>query len=114
MPDNENKSPAVVSMKQEQARQRRSAANGDLDDGLEQTFPASDPVSMTVSSIPAGRTVADEAERVRVNPDPTALASDVVDEARTVLTDVEKIIRERPLTAVGIVAAVAFLFGATR
>lgn len=48
-------SPAVQSMRDEQARQRAVASSGALDKGLEATFPASDPVSATTTSIPAGR-----------------------------------------------------------
>ncbi len=50
MPD--SKSPAVQSMLNEQAKQRESAREGHLDKGLEDTFPASDPVSATTTSIP--------------------------------------------------------------
>lgn len=63
------KSPAVESMKQEQAEQRKKAARGPLDKGLEDTFPASDPVSTTSTGIPSGRTDADEADRVKKDPD---------------------------------------------
>lgn len=48
-------SPAVQSMRDEQERQRAVASSGALDKGLEATFPASDPVSPTITSIPAGR-----------------------------------------------------------
>ncbi len=61
-------SPAVESMKREQARQRRKGSKGELDKGLEDTFPASDPVSITRTSIPAGRTDHEEAERVKAQP----------------------------------------------
>lgn len=47
-------SPAVLSMRDEQERQRAVASSGALDKGLEATFPASDPVSSTTTSIPAG------------------------------------------------------------
>lgn len=114
MPDNANKSPAVESLKQEQARQRSRAKKGELDKGLEDTFPASDPVSMTSTSIPSGRTDVDKAEWVRVNPDPTALPESDVAEAPTILGDIRNLVRERPLAAAGIVAAVAYLWGATR
>jgi len=50
-----NNSPAVQSMRDEQERQRAGASGGTLDKGLEATFPASDPVSATITSIPAGR-----------------------------------------------------------
>lgn len=58
-------SPAVKSVEIEQADQRERASKGHLDIGLEDTFPASDPVSATHTAIPAGRTDADEADRVR-------------------------------------------------
>ncbi|TIX90674.1 hypothetical protein [Rhizobium sp. P44RR-XXIV] len=66
------KSPAVESMKQEQAEQRRKTAKGSLEKGLEDTFPASDPVSTTSPGIPSGRADADEADRVKKNLDPSA------------------------------------------
>jgi hypothetical protein len=48
-----SKSPAVIALKQERAGQQ--AQNSDaLEAGLEATFPASDPVSSTVTSIPTG------------------------------------------------------------
>ena len=114
MPSNANKSPAVESLKQERARQREPTAKGELDKGLEDTFPASDPVSMTITSIPSGRTDTDEAEQVRVNPDPTALVREIAVEPPTLLGDIRNIVRERPLAAVGIVATVAYLLGASR
>jgi len=46
------KSPAVQAFEQEQSSQGRSASA--LDRGLQDTFPASDPVSATFTSIPAG------------------------------------------------------------
>jgi hypothetical protein len=114
MPNDANMSPAVESLKQERARQRERTAKGALDKGLEDTFPASDPVSMTTTSIPAGRTDADTAEQVRVNPDPTALVPEIAKEAPTLLGDIRNMVRERPLAAVGIVATVAYLWGASR
>lgn len=48
-------SPAVKSVREEQERQRAAAKADTLDKGLEATFPASDPVSATITSIPAGR-----------------------------------------------------------
>jgi hypothetical protein len=65
MPDNSKTSPAVESMKLEQAEQRRKANKGELEIGLENTFPASDPVSVTRSDIPSGRTDTVEAQRVK-------------------------------------------------
>ena len=53
-------SPAVESLKQEQ---RERDPKSRLDEGLEDTFPASDPVSVTATSVPAGRADADEASK---------------------------------------------------
>ncbi len=109
MINNPQESPAVRSMEMEQARQRRRDAKGALDTALEDTFPASDPVSHTVMSIPAGRADTDEAERVRI-------ADPGVDPART--GDLGGALRRwasaRPLTAMALVAAVAWVYGATR
>ena len=44
------KSPPVRSLEKEERRQARRA--DELEEGLEDTFPASDPVSVTISSIP--------------------------------------------------------------
>src|SRR4051812_28479147 len=64
MPD-PKESPAVRSMEIEQESQRERASKGDLDTGLEDTFPASDPVSITSTAVPFGRVDGDEADRVR-------------------------------------------------
>lgn len=161
-----NESPAVQSMRKEQAEQRKQARKDELDKAIEDTFPASDPVSATHTSIPAGRSDVEAAERVKREPDPTRLdeqypfvdqalrstgdtvrsseASDVdrqgmrslqreasrvaestselasgsarlaKAEARTFVHDLEDRIRRQPLTAVAIVAGLAFVFGATR
>lgn len=45
MTNNPTRSPAVQSLRQEKAEQRRSGDKSDLEEGLEETFPASDPVS---------------------------------------------------------------------
>ena len=55
-------SPAVESLKQEQKKRPPKVA---LDEGLKETFPGSDPVSVTTTSIPAGRADAEEASKVR-------------------------------------------------
>lgn len=116
MPANNEKSPAVVSMEREQANQRARQAKGDLDTGLEDTFPASDPVSMTSTGIPAGRTDTHEATRVHSNADAyvTDAASEASATAAGVFADIGKVVRENPLTTVGVVAAIAFIWGATR
>ena len=160
---NPNESPAVQSMRKEQAEQRKQTRKGELDKAIEDTFPASDPVSATHTSIPAGRSDVEAAERVKREPDPTKLedefqlvgqalrstgeaarssdidrekmralqkeagrmaesASNLASgtarlakaEARTFVHDLEDRIRRQPLTAVAIVAGIAFVFGATR
>ena len=151
MPDPKD-SPAVKSMQKEQAEQRRRARQGGLDQGLEDTFPASDPVSATTTGVPTGRTDAKVAERVKSEPDPyttennngdplnprsigeniralrldtnrlaksvSGVASNSVGAAKAragnLLDDVKETVRDRPITAVAVVAALAFVFGATR
>ncbi|MNS43412.1 hypothetical protein D3C71_906020 [compost metagenome] len=46
-------SPAVETVEQKQARQSREVGS-ELGDGLKATFPASDPVTATITSIPTG------------------------------------------------------------
>ena len=55
-PDEKKKSPAVKSLEREKRRQKHEAdvRDEELEEGLEDTFPASDPVSVTSSSIPGG------------------------------------------------------------
>lgn len=161
MPDPKD-SPAVLSMEIEQEAQRERAAKGDLDTGLEDTFPASDPVSATHTAVPSGRTDAKEADRVRQQSEMEedyplidealgttgegghasndvgasrdgvrALKRDVdlgdtaseiasgatslaKSKVRSFVQDVETRIRERPIAAVAVVAALAFVFGANR
>ena len=163
MPDPKN-SPAVQSVLEEQAAQRERAKKGELDKGLEDTFPASDPVSATTTAIPSGRVDNEGASRFtdeqsfdrddeyplvdaalaatgeksngfdheaprasrsdlrrdagRVADSLSEIAEGSVNlakaEVRGVWSDVEAKIRERPLTAVGIVAAIAYLWGASR
>ncbi|MBB5574973.1 MULTISPECIES: hypothetical protein [Rhizobium] len=138
MPDNSKTSPAVVSMRREQAAQRRKANKGELDVGLENTFPASDPVSVTRSDIPSGRADAEEAQRVKRQASPSAntgarLISDRVafergrgddgqrdveaagfsdspSTARSMLADFRERVRERPLLAVGAAAMAAYIY----
>ncbi|MCV9967484.1 hypothetical protein OIU34_37270 [Pararhizobium sp. BT-229] len=49
-------SPAVVSLRSARSAQDTGTLEEHLDEGLESSFPASDPVSATVSTIPSGRT----------------------------------------------------------
>lgn len=48
-------SPAVASLRKSEAREAESTTEEELEEGLEASFPASDPVSVTGSSIPTGR-----------------------------------------------------------
>lgn len=49
-------SPAVQSLRSARSTHDLATLEEELEEGLESTFPASDPVSATVSSIPGGRT----------------------------------------------------------
>ena len=113
MSDNPKKSPAVESLQKERAAQLGRDAKTDLDSALDDSFPASDPISMSSTSIPSGRTDADRAERVREN-DPTAPASEMVQANRSLFGDVGNWIAEKPIAAAAVVAAVSYLFGSTR
>ena len=55
-PDDTKKSPAVKSLEREKRKQKQGAdkREEELEEGLEDSFPASDPVSVTSSSIPGG------------------------------------------------------------
>jgi hypothetical protein len=55
-PNDAKKSPAVKSLEREKRKQKQNAdkREEELEEGLEDTFPASDPVSVTSSSIPGG------------------------------------------------------------
>lgn len=46
-----SKSPAVDSLRKEQAKQGKPSKEKELREGLEDTFPASDPVSVTSSTV---------------------------------------------------------------
>jgi len=155
-------SPAVQSVKAEQKRQRTAASSSSLDKGLEATFPASDPVSATVTSIPAvrgestgagpsgraadlaedrdyplvdealqsrspvGPGVLDAGEEVRaLRRDVARLRGSLLEvaeggvglvtaEAKSAARDVEKRIRQRPFTALGIAAFLGYLWGLNR
>ena len=57
-------SPAVQSLRKEQAAVKDKSANDDLQNAIEDTFPASDPLSITQTSVPSGRTDVDAAEQL--------------------------------------------------
>ncbi|MGG7518118.1 hypothetical protein ACQ3G6_09565 [Allorhizobium undicola] len=58
----EQTSPAVESLEQENARRGHESPDKNLQRGLEETFPASDPVSVTRTDTPTGRVDADDVE----------------------------------------------------
>ena len=104
---NENMSPAVASLRKEQSVQRVQGKDA-LQEGLEDTFPASDPVSMTISTIPADRAHSQESDKAG------RAGASISADLNRVGANIRKTISDNPLTAVGIVAALAFVWGATR
>ncbi|TWF47807.1 hypothetical protein [Neorhizobium alkalisoli] len=151
------KSPAVEALEQEQAHQSQDAQS-ELDAGLKGSFPASDPVSATTTSIPIGTAPAfspddnrsdaplvDEAlastkESVEID-EPSAFSSQeelealkaevarlresaseigaatvrvAKAQASDLIADIEKRVRSKPLSAVGIAAIIGFVWGMTR
>ena len=56
MPNGAKKSPAVKSLEREKRKQKQDTdlSEEELEEGLEDSFPASDPVSVTSPSIPGG------------------------------------------------------------
>lgn len=104
-------------MRREQAEQRARGGQNVLDKGLEDTFPASDPVSHTITSIPTGRVDTDEAQRVKEQ-SAEVETEDVErfpkNSLQDYIADIERSVRAQPLTSVAIVAALAYLWGATR
>ena len=99
-------SPAVQAYEQEKDRQHEQEERSDLDKGLEDTFPASDPVSHTITSVPTGRTNAEEADRVKTS------AADGPN--KNFGDGIRRWIRANPLIAVAATAALAWIAGATR
>ncbi|WP_313602775.1 DUF883 C-terminal domain-containing protein [Rhizobium sp.] len=124
------KSPAVEALEAEQARQR---SVNPLDDGLEDTFPASDPVSATTTAMPSGshrKAEPSDAPRVdeafvsirehRDDPyvQPREQLAALRDEAESLryraAEDVRGRIQANPWQAVGLAAVVGFIVGMTR
>jgi hypothetical protein len=64
----QDESPAVQSLRNEQRRQQRKASPSELDKALEDTFPASDPLSTTQTAV-SGPTVSDGADEERPHGD---------------------------------------------
>lgn len=123
------KSPAVNALNAEQARQRSASA---LDEGLEDTFPASDPVSATTTAVPSGTGLPAKSDAPRVDEalesilehrddpyvEPREQLAELRDEAESLQyragDNVRDRIRRNPWQAVGLAAAVGFIVGVTR
>lgn len=125
-----DKSPAVEALEAEQARKR---SVDPLDEGLEDTFPASDPVSASTTAIPSGsRRKAEPSDAPRVDEalesilehrddpyvEPREQLAALRDEAESLryraAEDVRSRIRSNPWQAVGLAAVVGFIVGMTR
>jgi ElaB/YqjD/DUF883 family membrane-anchored ribosome-binding protein len=130
-----DRSPAARSFENEQS----AAANRQdpLDGALEDTFPASDPISAASTSIPAGTTrrqvevattsgspsVEDALQSILDHRnDPyaapgdrmAALKGDADSLGHRAASDIRGRIRNNPWQAIGVAAAVGFVFGLTR
>lgn len=147
--EDSSKSPTVQSLDAEKARQRNTDPDA-LDQGLEATFPTSDPVSATQTSVVSAINAKHAGERdeyplveealkstgdldganhqshvhslrrdaSRLSEQASEVASGAVAvgkaEVRSVIQSIEDLVREGPLAAVGVVAAIAWIWGATR
>lgn len=123
------KSPEVNGLEREQALQRSASA---LDEGLEETFPASDPVSATTTAIPSGTGLEAKSDAPRVDQalesilkhrddpyvEPREHLAALRDEAESLqyraADNIRDSIRRNPWEAVGLAAAVGFIIGITR
>ena len=93
---NDVKSPAVKAYELDKAKNKDRENKGELDQALEDTFPASDPVSQSSTSV-AGAPPASEPQK----------QEGFLDGARGW-------IKSNPLAAVAITAAIAWIYGSTR
>ncbi|MBB3594807.1 hypothetical protein FHX08_005217 [Rhizobium sp. BK529] len=92
----QSKSPAVEAYELDKARKQEQDRGGELDQALEDTFPASDPVSHSITSV-AG------APAATTPTDPQGL-----------LGGVRVWVKDNPIAAVAITAAVAWMIGSSR
>jgi ElaB/YqjD/DUF883 family membrane-anchored ribosome-binding protein len=90
------KSPAVEAYELDKAHKKEMDAKGELDKALEDTFPASDPVSHSITSVAGAPSASNIAEH------------------ETFLQGARVWIRNNPIAAVAVTAAVAWIVGATR
>lgn len=114
-------SPAVQSMRKEQREQKTRARRSELDTGLEDTFPASDPVSATHSAVSVVRADADavgsamrQQSKLGSQLASRAATRSIETGVRSVVREIENQIRKQPIAALAVVAALACVFGATR
>jgi len=92
----QSKSPAVQAYELDKANRQEREAKGELDQALEDTFPASDPVSHSITSVAGAPQKSDAAER------------------ETFVEGARGFIKKNPIAAVAMTAAVAWILGATR
>ncbi|MBB3660121.1 hypothetical protein FHX15_005390 [Rhizobium sp. BK650] len=93
---NQPKSPAVQAYELDKARKQEQEKEGELDKALEDTFPASDPVSHAVTSV-AGAPPAPEKAH-----------------SGGLLGAVRAWVKDNPIAAVAVTAAVAWIIGSSR
>lgn len=112
-----NESPAVQSLRKEQKRQQRNGPASELDKALENTFPASDPASVTHTSAMGAIALEDKAGDT-----PGSVLARRKDQSGSSMgsnTDLSTLgigrrIREKPIASVLAAMAIGFAFGLTR
>jgi hypothetical protein len=114
MSNQTNISPAVRSLQNEQGDQHRRGQEGDLDKALEDTFPASDPVSMASPATSDGAARGQTDGRRSFSGRRSERLSATAGSIDGYISDIEERIREKPLAAAAIVAGLAWLYGRTR
>lgn len=112
-----NESPAVQSLRKEQKRRQRNGPASELDKALENTFPASDPASVTHTSAMGAIALEDKAGDT-----PGSVLARRKDQSGSSMgsnTDLGTLgigrrIREKPIASVLAAMAIGFAFGLTR
>ncbi|WP_296076957.1 hypothetical protein [uncultured Agrobacterium sp.] len=128
MSNQNSTSPAVSSLHDEQAKQRSD--DGQLQQGLEDTFPASDPVSHTMTTTATPTITSENTDDIEDTPKvdealaavrarshtPTVSASGRIAgrEIRSVRQTIADQVREHPLSALGLAALAGYVWGMTR
>ncbi|MBB3313380.1 ElaB/YqjD/DUF883 family membrane-anchored ribosome-binding protein [Rhizobium sp. BK196] len=92
----QSKSPAVEAYELDKARKQQQEKDGDLDKALEDTFPASDPVSHSVTSVAGAPAASEKAD------------------SENLLDAIRAWVKDNPIAAVAVTAAVAWVIGSRR